>query len=338
MNLTHHHPLPLLLTLLALCLTVTACDQAETPYNLEILAMRPADSAAAVPTNVLPTFWLSKQLGNEVSFEVFLHGNGDSRPLACFPNGDGTALECPLDVYLEQDQEYELTIDLGVDGEVDASSLFDTGMPDGPAYDIGHNLEVVQAGGSDLAAQLFQDSLVGETTMLLQIKEFEPLADELPWGGDFLVGRGYARPQATDDGEVVVDGEYGFSLATQGVIRADGGFRASADHATLPVEVDGNPIYLLLHDVVVAGTMSLDRDFERLEDVTITGIVPMTSMEELAAAFPDWAEVLGDLFQVVNPDVDLDGDGNKDACSLEIQGDGIRVQLIEPQEMARDND
>ncbi len=338
MDWTKRKHLPLLLVLLSFCASVTACDQAESPYNLEVLAVRPADSAAAVPTNVLPTFWLSKPLGADASFEVLLHGGADSSTLHCYPNEDGSALECPLDVTLEKDQEYELTIDLGDDGEVDASSLFDTGMPDGPAYDIGQNLEVVKAGGSDLAARLFQDSLVGETTMLLQIKEFEPQGDVLPWGGDFLVGRGYVRPQATDDGEVVVDGEYGFSLATKGVIRADGGFRASADHATLPVEVDGNPIYLLLHDVVVAGTISLGRDFESLEDVTISGYVPMSSMEELAAAFPSWAEALGDLFQVVDPDVDLNGDGHKDACTLEIEGDGIRVQLIEPQEMALDDE
>ena len=43
MNLAHRNLFPLLLTLLALCLSVTACDQAETPYNLEILAVRPAD-------------------------------------------------------------------------------------------------------------------------------------------------------------------------------------------------------------------------------------------------------------------------------------------------------
>ncbi len=317
------------------CAVLSGCPYptVEHDHDLLVLAIQPADSAAAVPTSVTPTFWFTKELSREVSFSVTLRGGGETRELAtCLPNASGEVLQCPLETPLLDDTPYELTIDLEMDGEIDGSSAFTTGMPRGIAFDVGQDLEVEQAGDSDFAAGLFEEALVGgDTTMLLSVA-LDPAADDLPWSGDFLIGQGVIRPRACDEGEVIVDGEYGFTLTAGGEVQLDGGFRATTDFATLPVEVDGQPLYIVVRDVVIRGELSTDDDFQSIPHISIDGLVPMSSMEEIGEAFPDWAEILAELISAIEPDVDIDGDGTKDACSLSISSSGTRVTLIEPKE------
>jgi len=323
---------------MALCLlvlpllTFTACTQAVVPLDLEVLAVRPADSAAFVPQNVTPAFWFNTPPDDDTSFVVRLDGEDGSRELACVVNDGAPSVLCPLDEELEKDSVYQLTLDLDDDGLSDITSVFDTGLPDGQAYDIGRNLQVIQAGGNDLAAQLMTDLLAGDTTTLLQLEDFDPQVDALPWRGTFLMGRGLLRPEVLEDGAVVVDGEYGFHLVTRGVIRDDGRFQAVAERVTLPIDVEGDVVHLLLEHVLVAGTLRTDLGFEQLDSFSITGHVPVESMEEALTALPDWARSLVNLLQAIEADEDLDGDGHDESCYLEIWGDGVHAEILPPRD------
>ena len=232
-------------------------------HDLMVLAIQPSDSAAAVPLTVTPTFWFTRELGREMAFTVLLEGGGETIDMmTCQPNASGEVLQCPLEEPLRDDAQYELSIDLGDDGEIDGTSQFSTGMPRGLAFDVGQNLTVEQAGDSDFAADLFEEALVGgETTMLLAL-DLAPAPAALPWNGAFLIGQGQIKPRACDEGEVIVDGDYGFTLTAIGEVQADGGFRATTDFATLPVEIDGMPIYIIVREVVIRGKEMVVSNFD----------------------------------------------------------------------------
>jgi hypothetical protein len=317
------------------CAALTGCPYptVEHDHGLMVLAIQPSDSAAAVPLTVTPTFWFTRELGREMAFTVLLEGGGETIDMmTCQPNASGEVLQCPLEEPLRDDAQYELSIDLGDDGEIDGTSQFSTGMPRGLAFDVGQNLTVEQAGDSDFAADLFEEALVGgETTMLLAL-DLAPAPAALPWNGAFLIGQGQIKPRACDEGEVIVDGDYGFTLTAIGEVQADGGFRATTDFATLPVEIDGMPIYIIVREVVIRGTIDIADGFETIHKITIDALVPMSSMEELGEAFPGWAELVAELINAINPDVDIDGDGTNDACTLSISAEGVRVTLMEPKD------
>lgn len=305
-----------------------ACEE-EPDLDLTLRAVVPPNEAVGVPLNVEPTFWFNKTIPHEVAFDADIDLAELNWPLTCTTENDGSILVCEHEEELINGQKHKLLLDLGPDEEPEYEGVFYTGIPTGPAYHLGEEMVVERVGNSDLAADLLGQVMAGDTTLVLVFHKFHPTADLLPYDLQFLLGRGFIRPHIYAEGGVVLDSEYGFTTSLPGTIQSDGAFRATGEYGVIPVSAEHTSVLMVLEDVEIGGAVDPDEGWDFLPEVRLSGAIPITSLEELVAAMPEWAEVVADLVGLVKPDLDLDGDGEDDACTLEISATGIRVHLFE---------
>jgi hypothetical protein len=165
--------------------------------------------------------------------------------------------------------------------------------------------------------------------MVLVLNEFKLTADELPSDGYVLLGRGYQRPRATGEDEIVADGQYGYTISAPGNVQSDGGFLAEADYAYLPLSISGEPWLLLMRHLEIRGRVDVEGDLMTLPEAHGEAWIPAEALDELLAEMPDWATWVADYANLVAPDIDTDFDGEPDACLLRFQAHGSRVDLVE---------
>jgi len=300
--------------------------------DLVVVSINPPDGSAAVPVDVAPKVVFSIDIPREVPIEVVLHRGAIATELTCGPSGDPTVLDCPLLEDLRPDAWYRISVDIHVDGELDAESIWTTGDPNGLTFDVGPDLAVEQLGGNESAVTLLEDLLLsGDDHLVLVLDRFSPGHHSLPWEGNYLLGNAQVREnKKTGELEADIDDDSGLTISTHGTLQSDGHFTAEADYAALPVSVDGDDIQLLLEDVWLTGHIPIsEHEYERVQDVHLSAAVSKEALDELAQAVPEWAQVIADVTGLIDLDVDLDGDGIDDAASFAISSSGERVALAE---------
>ena len=320
---------PLGFALTAALLAVGCVPEGPGPTGgFKVLTTQPPDGAAAVPEAVQPLILFSQPLDDR-EFEVTLQrGNTDRETLWCFPAEEGMALTCPPEEPLLPDKMYLLRVDVGLDGEYESETRFSTALPRGPAYDIGEGLAVEKVGDSEYAPGLLSSALVDDGTMVLVFNEFKLTADALPSEGYVLLGRGYHLPRATQEGEVVADGTYGYTISAPGEVQTDGGFLAQADYAYLPLSIGGEPWLLMMRQLEIRGHVDVEGGLTTLPEAHGEAWIPAEALDELLEVMPEWAAWAADYANLVAPDVDTDLDGEPDACMLRFLAHGDRVSLI----------
>jgi len=307
-------------------LAAPGCAPAPTSeLPLKVTTTFPADGAAAVPEESLPLVLLTLPIPEGDPFAVTLGRGGDAEPLTCHPGDDGVTLACPLDEPLRADTRYRVEVDLYADGETDATSQFTTALPEGLGFDVGPGLAVVQAGGEPTAAALLEQAIADEGSLFVCLHGFPGDAASLPWQGDVLLGRGEVLPGPSGEGEGAVREDEGYPLAAPGGLDDDGRLDGVADAAFLPVSVDGVFVPLLVRDVRVSGDVAVQADFGSVMDFELSARVPERAVDDLLAAVPDWALLLGEFLVL---DVDTDGDGRDDSATLILRGQGERITLV----------
>ena len=327
MNLFHRNIAAALLALLVYSGCSDEGDEGNgPPGGFKVLATQPPDGAAAVPRDVTIQVLFNKPATSDRSFEVTLiRGNQEAR-LPCSPNGDAATLLCTPDDLLQADRLY--TLQVGVDGEQQMEAHFTTALPFGPAYDIGTDLVVERVGDSESAPALFEETLTLDGTMVVVLNEFKLSADKLPSEGFVLLGRAYERPHVTLEGQLVADGDFGYILATEGILGEDWGFLATADYAYMPLKIDDQPYLLMLRDVELRGHVLEQDTFVHMPEVHGEALIPQEEFEELFDALSEWAGIIDDLGAFIVPDVDTNYDDIPDACTLSFSSSGNRVELI----------
>ena len=319
---------------LFLCTGPVACVQPPQffSHDLQVVSMHPADGSAAVPAEVAPKIVFSQDIPRQIAFDVTVNRGALSTPMACTVSDDPAVLDCPLPEDLLPDAWYRIEVDIAADGELDAESLWTTGAPDGLAYDVGPDLAVEQLGGNDNAVALLEDLLLsGDDHLVMVLDGFSAGRHSLPWRGSWLLGNARVRENLkTGELEALIDEVDGLTISTRGTLEEDGTFTADADYATLPIEVDGQALQLLLEDVQLSGTIPLaEHEYERVQRVRLTAAVSEAALDDLAAAVPEWAQLISELAGVIKMDRDLDGDGTVDAATFQLSSSGDRVLLAE---------
>ncbi len=318
-----------LLLTLALPL-VTACDPDDPKHSVTILALEPPDGSAMVPEDYVPQVRFRENFPSGASFEVTLFSGGHTDLLACSPGESAAVLSCPAEESLRPDAPHVMAVDVNVDGEVEAESRFTTGMPSGLVYDIGDSLEVKQTGGSELAAEMFQEALDEKGTMVAILSGFLGPGTTFPSDGFVLLGRGRGDELLFEQGQVVADVDDGYTLSIPTTMKGNGTFRGEVEYAAFPIEVEGTPITLPLWNLEVSGQAE-SHGFGELTSIEVEAMIPEDALVEVVEAMPDWAELLADLANLIDLDADINGDGALDSCALRIWGDGSKVQLLDAQ-------
>ncbi len=317
---------PLALALIA----ALSCAPEDPKYSVTLLAVEPAAGAALVPEDFLPRVRFRENFPQGASLRVILSVGPNTEDLHCTPGETGDVLDCPPSEPLRSDRAHRLTVDVNADGEVEHESGFTTGMPSGVVFDIGESLEVEQTGGSELAAQMFQEALVDKGTMVAIFSGFLGPGNQLPGDGFVLLGRGRGDQALFEHGQVVADVDEGYTLSIPTHLKADGTFTGELEYAAFPIEVEGTPVTLPLWHLEIRGQADPD-GFRELSHILVEAMIPEPALVEVVEAMPEWAELLADLANLVDLDADINDDGNLDACALRISGEGLRVRLLDAQ-------
>ncbi len=325
-----------ILQLLLLCATalLCACEDVEEgegpPGGFQILTTQPPDGGAAIPETVVPKLLFNKTIPEGQTFDITLFKGAENLGMRCAPEDDATILACTPDEPLKPSKVYRLNADLDLDGQTEVSAAFSTALPRGPAYDIGRQLQVERVGGSDSAPGLLQLALTDETTtMVVVLNEFKLSQDALPSDGYVLLGMGHERPLATEEGEVVADGEFGYIISAPGTVQPDGGFLAEVEYAYMPFLIGDEPFLLMLRGLEVRGTLDTTQGFPYLPEVHGEAWIPVVALQDLIDALSDWGNVLDDMTNIIDPDMDTDHDDELDACFFRFTSAGARVDLVE---------
>ncbi len=326
------------LQILLLCSTLIPCgcaeEEGEGPAGgFRILTTQPPDGSAAVPETVVPRVLFNKEIPGQMNFDMTLFRGGVEEDIRCAPGDDTSILECTPEEPLASSKIYRLLADLDLDGEPESETMFSTGLPRGPAFDIGQQLVVERVGNSDSAPDLLELALVDDqTTMVVVFNEFKLDADALPSDGYMLLGMAHDRPFATQEGEIVADGTFGYVISAPGTVQADGGFLAEVEYAYMPLLVGGEPYQLLLRSLEIRGTVDTDLEFSYVTEVHAEAWIPVVALQDMIDALSEWGNVLDDMTNIIDPDLDTDLDDELDACLFRFSSAGARVKLVEPKE------
>lgn len=323
------------LQILVLCAMLVPCgcseEQVEGPAGgFRILTTQPPDGSAAVPETVVPSVLFNKEIPEQMTFDMALFRGGVEEEIRCTPGEDTSTLECTPEEPLHSSKIYRLVADLDVDGVPEAETLFSTALPRGPAFDIGQQLVVERVGNSDSAPGLLELALVDDqTTMVVVFNEFKLNGDVFPSDGYMLLGMAYDRPFATQEGEIVADGEFGYVISAPGTVQPDGGFLAEVEYAYMPLLVGGQPYRLLLRSLEIRGTVDEGLEFSYVTEVHAEAWIPVVALQEMIDELSEWGNVLDDMTNIIDPDLDTDLDDELDACLFRFSSAGPRVTLVE---------
>jgi len=145
---------------------------------------------------------------------------------------------------------------------------------------------------------------------------------------------GHDRPFATEEGEIVADGQFGYIISAPGTVQADGGFLAEVEYAYMPLLIDGQPHQLLLRSLEIRGTVDTSQDYPYLPEVRAEAWIPVVALQDLIDALSEWGNVLDDMTNIIDPDIDSNHDDELDACSFRFSSAGMRVTLVEAKDPA----
>jgi hypothetical protein len=318
--------------LLFMLLSPCGCaEEVEGPAGgFRILTTQPPDGSAAVPETVIPSVLFNKEIPEQMNFDMTLFRGGMEEEIRCAPGEDTSVLECTPEEPLRSAKIYRLLADLDLDGEPESETMFSTALPRGPAFDIGQQLVVERVGNSDSAPDLLELALVDDqTTMVVVFNEFKLDADALPSDGYMLLGMAHDRPFATEEGEIVADGEFGYVISAPGTVQSDGGFLAEVEYAYMPLLIGGEPHQLLLRSLEIRGTVDAGLEFSHVTEVHAEAWIPVVALQDMIDALSEWGNVLDDMTNIIDPDLDTDLDDELDACLFRFSSAGARVKLVE---------
>jgi hypothetical protein len=284
-------------------------DAAARPLSEAALAaVFPAEGARRLLGEVPVTVAIGEGGLGEVPEVVVRVDDGEEEELTCETADEGTWADCGLiPATLDGSQRVSVSTRLAGEGaEVVAEA-------DAPAAGVGWNLldgtEVTRFGSGEQAVSMVNSVLDG-AVLFLALDGYAGAA------GAFIA---LGTPAHAASLGFRSDAP-GFTLALQADVSAEGALVATADTAWLPMAVNGEPVQLLLLDVELTGTIEEDA----LSGARLAATVPAVGLVVLA----DAAGTFGSgILNILELDVDLDGDDAFDAASFEMQGAPIRGSL-----------
>jgi len=291
------------------------CSLSPSPYDEHaIVALFPADGAASVPRNTplrIDAGW-GTDAGSTID-AVLVREDGWSETLSCERSArDEQWFECDGNDRLESGTTYTLSAG---EGEERVASTFTTASPAGRGYEIGASMKIEQFGSNQIAADGISDVMEGAGPMVLVAGEASDGIERWHWG-----------PAKDLPQDAVVDytpkSDVGYPVALD--VTSDGeSFHGWAEHAYMPIELEGDWHYVRLDEVSIRGSYLPGTDTIAL--LELEALVTSTSITRLANLFDD--EIANLLISVCRPNVDTDGDGEDDAARFRLTTSGIPADV-----------
>jgi len=306
---------PTAILLVALAATWAGCTLDPSPYDEQALvALFPADGAAAVPTDGVLRIDTGWGLDEDATVTATLTDEqGQAAPLSCVRDEDDTLwIECTPEQPLQPATRYTFTAE---SGNALSASTFTTEVPTGNGYEIGESMVVEQLGSDSTAATVLTRQLADGGAFLMATWAQADGSEQ------WFMGPGQELPDGAI-ADYAVKAEVGYPVAMD--VQTDArGFDGQADHAYLPVSIDGQWRYVRLDEVTITGTWAPDSD--AIGDLEVEALVTSTSIMRLASYFDE--EIADLLVALCRPDVDTDGDGQDDAVMLRLTAAGTPTDV-----------
>ena len=287
--------------------------QAEDP--LEVVDFLPPPGVPGVPSNMQPYFFFNRALKPE---EVLALTVGNAPGLTIpydmvmdFDNAGVTFLPGAVLYGYGDEAEFSMTLALTDDsaGELAVSS-FSVEFPSGAIFNMSTGLVCTAFGGSSASARLLNSFFdPGVYPLWLMVAENLDESTAFPATTRMLIGPAYIR----SNGNYRIYRHVGFSTVFQDVrVESDGRFLATQDGAFLPLDTPDKVVLTYLSQISIQGRFDFDADPPRVRDFEVAGILPARSLLMLGDESESYAKAI----KMVNLDVDLNGNGEMDACTF----------------------
>jgi hypothetical protein len=280
---------------------------AELPLERgDLVAVFPPDGAEHLSGDVPVEVVLGSKAEGTLP-EVTLTRGGVTTALSCELSYGGNVADCGS-VDGVQGESLALSVTAGADA-LDVVTVARLPKP-GLGWSLLDGPKFTQFGGGSEAVTLV-NSYLAQGSAFLALDHYA--GDPGPY-----VMVGGPSGDLPDGGLAIADPGLGFVLPVQ--VGADGSVHGAADTAWLPIPVSGQVVHLLLLDVTLDGTL----DGDRLTKMTLGAELPAISLEDLVTPLGSLGSDVLDLIQL---DVDRDGDGTNDAATIRVEGEPAPASL-----------
>ncbi|MCA9488916.1 MAG: hypothetical protein KC621_03315 [Myxococcales bacterium] len=264
----------------------------------------------------------SALLYGDVPIEVVLGANAVSQVPTITASVDGVAQDTPCDLTESgtiadcqtlhvTSVEQAVSVSVSVLGQSAISDNVPGWIPDGPGWDLFQGVTVTAFGGTQEAASLADTYLIDGGAWATLVGY-----DGTPGDWQFQGGSAYV----SDSGPMVVE-RPGMTFIVSTTVDADGHVSGRADTAWLPARANGQVLHLLVLDVVLEADLQSDGVMVGLR---LSGDLPAVTLEEASAPLGAMGPAMLDLVEL---DVDRDGDGQPDAAHILLEGDPASALL-----------
>jgi len=326
-NMRYHFSrfLPFLLVTISMLWGCTLEEPAGTTSEGQLIAVFPDEGAAAVPLDV--QFMVETGGDSEESVEVvgFLEPvGGTPMELSCEPTVHAGLQHCIHLGDLEEHTEYTFRAEV-TGGTASLSSTFTTSHPEGLGYEIAHSLRVERVGGLDIATDLFNALLAGESELLLVSGDVHDEQDLPSAGTNWVWGPG---AWIESESAYAVARSVGYPLSSLTMVDDEGTIFGSSSHSYLPLAAGGSWLPIRVDDLVLRGSIDLDDPELAVTELRVEANVPSSSIDRIAANLDATnAELLKTLIEL---DTDTDLDGRPDAARLVLTTEAVPAPIIRP--------
>ncbi|MEZ4236339.1 MAG: hypothetical protein R3F59_09290 [Myxococcota bacterium] len=289
-----------LLLALAACRSAHDDKLAEQPLEeAPFVAAFPPDGALHLWGDV-PVEIILGAAADPSTLQVSQLIDGAKVPLPCGLQFDGTVATCGVIPGVEPGDALGFSVTL--DGH-SGRMLSDGRLPQpGIGWDLLQGVSLAALGGGETAV-----NTVGP--YLDKAQAFAALDGYDGTDGDWTF---VASPSGRRDDGTIGIAPWGFGFLLPVTVAA-GTVHGEADTAWLPTQVGEDPVLLLLLD----GTLDAGLSGEALTDLVLEATLPAVSLEALS----DAVGLLGpQLLDLIDLDVDLDGDGTPEGATIRLAG------------------
>jgi len=304
---------------------------AEEP--LRVIDYLPPYDVPGVPSNMQPYFFFNREIGSPEELRLVVANNaGLSIPYTFELDFDSAGITFIPDGMLYgygNDADFSLTLEDGTAASATPlvdHSPFSILFPPGAIFNMSTDLACTVFGGSKTSAKLVNEFFEpGVYPLWLMVVEDVDASTLFPTSTRLLIGPAYIRP----NGNYRIYRHVGFATVFRDVaIDPIGRFEAHADGAFLPLDTPDKVVLTYLVDISVRGTFDFTRSPARIRDFVLTGVFPARSLLLLSDQSDSYATAI----KALSLDVDLNGNGENDACNFEArsQPEEIPFSQVDP--------
>ena len=296
--------------------------------SFQILGTSPDDGFQAVATVLAAKIYFTDTYtGTADKIHVTIESqDGHVQQPPVTPAGD----EATFFPQLAPDTDYCMTVEIDEQASVPAkwplvhTACFTTRVPCGVPIDVGHDATVTRLGGNDLALTVLNAMLqrYSNDYPIVLLLEDRHRSDTFPVQSLSTAMGGWTY-QANIEEKVLFPEGYSATLPACN-IASDGRLTCTGTYATIPFQSQGVALHLYLNIPALSGILETSGDIQTMSTFTLTGAVTPENIERMEQEL----NVQG-VSEVLELDVDLDGDGTPDAASMEVRSHPRAIDILD---------